>query len=236
MQDQEKTIDQLIDELNELRRKLVESEWLEIDQEFRLSFENANVGVCFVDMHGKLLQVNNKMCEIFGYEKSELEGMTVNSIAHPDDRNVSPNFISHALEGEYQVFEFEKRYLHKHGHIIFGKVSSSLARDAQGKPLYFISHIQDISESKRLEKEKESLIIELQQALAEVKRLSGFLPICSSCKKIRDDKGYWNEIERYISEHSETIFSHSICPDCIRKLYPKYADAVLGPLEKDEKK
>lgn len=63
---------------------------------------------------------------------------------------------------------------------------------------------------------------QLQAALKEVKKLSGFLPICSSCKKIRDDKGYWNQIESYIRDHSEAEFSHSICPGCVKKLYPEF--------------
>lgn len=73
---------------------------------------------------------------------------------------------------------------------------------------------------KKAEKDKERLISELQKALKKVKTLSGFIPICSSCKKIRDDKGFWNQLEIYIREHSEVEFSHSICPDCIKKLYP----------------
>jgi len=71
-----------------------------------------------------------------------------------------------------------------------------------------------------LMKEKEKLIGELQQALAKVKTLSGLLPICSSCKKIRDDKGYWNQIETYIRERSEADFTHGICPSCAKMLYP----------------
>ncbi len=63
---------------------------------------------------------------------------------------------------------------------------------------------------------------QLQLALTEVKKLSGLLPICASCKKIRDDKGYWNQIEIYIRNHSEADFSHSICPDCVTKLYPDF--------------
>ncbi|MCP3927936.1 MAG: hypothetical protein GY705_02410 [Bacteroidetes bacterium] len=59
----------------------------------------------------------------------------------------------------------------------------------------------------------------LQEAIAQIKTLSGMLPICSSCKKIRDDKGYWNQIESYIQDHSDVGFSHSICPDCAKKLY-----------------
>lgn len=72
----------------------------------------------------------------------------------------------------------------------------------------------------RLESEREALIKELQEALATIKTLSGLLPICASCKKIRDDKGYWNQIESYIRDHSDAEFSHGICPECAKKLYP----------------
>ncbi|MFH0823678.1 MAG: response regulator, partial [Pseudomonadota bacterium] len=80
---------------------------------------------------------------------------------------------------------------------------------------------REIQERKRAEEEKERLIGRLQGALAEVKRLSGLLPICASCKKIRDDKGYWRQIEAYIRDHSEADFSHSICPECAKRLYPE---------------
>jgi hypothetical protein len=68
--------------------------------------------------------------------------------------------------------------------------------------------------------EKDNLIIELEHALGEVKILSGLIPICSSCKRIRDDKGYWNQLESYIRDHSDAEFTHSICPECQAKLYP----------------
>jgi hypothetical protein len=77
----------------------------------------------------------------------------------------------------------------------------------------------EIETRKEAETKKELLIFDLQKTLEEVKVLRGFLPICSSCKKIRDDSGYWNQIETYISEHSEAQFSHSICPQCVEKLY-----------------
>ena len=70
------------------------------------------------------------------------------------------------------------------------------------------------------EKKRREIIAQLHQALGEVKTLSGLLPICASCKKIRDDSGYWNQIETYIRDHSEAEFSHSICPECAKKLYP----------------
>jgi len=77
---------------------------------------------------------------------------------------------------------------------------------------------------RQAEEEKEKVIRELQAALAEVKTLSGLLPICAACKKIRDDKGYWNQIEVYIHEHSGAEFSHGICPECAKKLYPEFYD------------
>ena len=94
----------------------------------------------------------------------------------------------------------------------------------------------EVGERKRIEKEKSELIQELQDALDQVKKLSGFLPICSSCKKIRDDQGYWHQVEKYVRDHSEAEFSHSICPDCMKTLYPEYADAVLSSLDIDKKK
>jgi PAS domain-containing protein len=80
--------------------------------------------------------------------------------------------------------------------------------------------IRDITERKGMEEEREHLILELQDALAKVKTLSGLLPICANCKRIRDDQGYWHSVEVYVREHSEASFSHGICPDCMKTLYP----------------
>ena len=80
---------------------------------------------------------------------------------------------------------------------------------------------KEITDRKRAEEEREKLIHELQEALNKIKTLRGLIPICASCKKIRDDKGYWNQIETYIRDHSEADFSHGICPECAKKLYPE---------------
>ena len=63
---------------------------------------------------------------------------------------------------------------------------------------------------------------EIEQAFSKIKTLSGLLPICAGCKKIRDDKGYWNEVEGYIEKHSDASFTHGMCPDCIKKYYPDF--------------
>jgi len=78
------------------------------------------------------------------------------------------------------------------------------------------------AELRAANEEKEKLIQELRKAITEVKTLSGLLPICASCKKIRDDSGYWNQIEVYIKAHSRAEFSHGLCPDCAKRLYPQF--------------
>ncbi|HUJ69255.1 MAG TPA: response regulator, partial [Syntrophorhabdales bacterium] len=87
-----------------------------------------------------------------------------------------------------------------------------------------IARVQAVARIKRAEdalrekkREQQKLIKELQEALAEIRTLKGFIPICASCKKIRDDEGYWNQLEAYISKHTDAIFTHSICPQCAEK-------------------
>jgi len=97
--------------------------------------------------------------------------------------------------------------------------------------VFFTGIIRDITQRTQTEEERNRLVLELQDALANVQTLRGLLPICASCKKIRDDTGYWNRIESYIETRSEAEFSHSICPDCVKTLYPEYADdeESIGP-------
>ena len=82
----------------------------------------------------------------------------------------------------------------------------------------------EIAQRKEAEQAQEKLILELQDVLLKIKTLSGLLPICSVCKKIRDDRGYWKQIEVYIRDHSEADFSHSICPEHAKKFYPELHD------------
>jgi hypothetical protein len=79
---------------------------------------------------------------------------------------------------------------------------------------------QDITEQKTVELDRIKLIEKLQQALSEVETLRGLLPICACCKKIRDDKGYWNHIEAYLRKHAHAEFTHTLCPDCVKQYYP----------------
>jgi DNA-binding NtrC family response regulator len=91
-----------------------------------------------------------------------------------------------------------------------------------------VSRFNDRLARQEAEREKERLIVELRTALNEVKKLSGLLPICSSCKRIRDSRDYWLQVDEYISQHSEVTFTHGLCPDCIKQLYPEMAGSILN--------
>jgi hypothetical protein len=93
--------------------------------------------------------------------------------------------------------------------------------DPVTRQIYYEGSVEDISERKSIEREREKLIEELRQALSRVRSLTGLLPICSSCKKIRDSGGKWNMLESYIETHSLAHFTHSFCPECAQRLYPE---------------
>ena len=100
------------------------------------------------------------------------------------------------------------------------EVAASNVSSSSGELVGRMASFIDITKRKEIEADREKLITKLQDALNEIKTLKGIIPICASCKKIRDDKGYWNQIEIYIKEHSDADFSHGICPECAKKLYP----------------
>ncbi len=132
-------------------RKRAEESLRHSEELFRQSFENANVGVCLIGLDGRFLKVNRKLCEMFGYESEDLEKMTVRDIAHPDYLEKSQQFFRRAVEAHISRDEFEKKYMHRQNRIVWGRVSSSLIRDDKGRPLYFISHVRDITARKQAE-------------------------------------------------------------------------------------
>ncbi len=134
------------------------------EERFRLAFENANVGICLTSLEGRLLKVNSKLCEMLGCDREELEQMNVSDITHQDDREVSLDFIKSAPMGGSAEVSFEKRYIHKRGDVVWANVSSSLIRDSQRNPMYFITHIQNITDHKRAE----AALVEAETQLATV--------------------------------------------------------------------
>lgn len=106
--------------------------------------------------------------------------------------------------------------------LYFDVVSSALGEHEQVSG--WVVMLRDVSARKRAEQERDAVIADLQQAVAGVRTLSGLIPICPSCKKVRHDDGYWEQVEGYVRDRSDADFSHGICPACITKLYPEMAD------------
>ncbi|MDA8099293.1 MAG: PAS domain-containing protein [Nitrospiraceae bacterium] len=116
----------------------------------------------------------------------------------------------------------EHRYVLGNGSVRDMEVHGFPIFNDRGAIIQVIEYCIDITDRKRAAEERERLIAELQEALKEVKMLSGLLPVCSSCRKIKDEQGAWSSLESYISDHTEAQFSHGICPECAQKLYPDF--------------
>ena len=122
-----------------------------IIKRFRSAFEHAAIGMALVRPDGYLLRVNPSFCRMLGYSEEELMSTTWQAITHSDDLEATDENVRRVLAGETDSRQLEKRYFHKLGHEVWGLLSFSLVRDADGNPLYFISQIQDITERKRAE-------------------------------------------------------------------------------------
>ena len=121
------------------------------ERRFRTVMENAPVGIYLIGIDGRFLSINIAMCEMLGYSNDELLGLTFNDITSNEDKEIGSSLMCRALSGEISTYSFEKRCLHKNGHKVWVSVSSSLMRDNKNNPMYFISHIQDITERKLAE-------------------------------------------------------------------------------------
>jgi PAS domain S-box-containing protein len=214
-----------------IEKQQVEEALREREERFRKIFVEGPLGMAIADLDRRFLKVNDMMCKILGYSEEELTSISIVEITHPEDKDPSFRNSMKLLKGDVPFYKMVKRYIRKDGEVIWAKLTVSIIRDDAGNPLYFLEMMEDITSQKLAEEEREHLILDLKDALARIKTLTGMLPICASCKKIRDDKGYWNQLEQYISEHSDVLFSHCLCPDCAKKEFKKVEDAIRMKFE-----
>ena len=168
-----------------------------VDTNFKIVYENQShrdlLGYHVGEYCYKAYQKRDEVCENCAVNKSFLDGNI-----HKDIRSV---FSGNGMK--------------------YVEITSSSLRDENGKIVAGVEIVRDITERKVIETEKEKLIAELQEALTSIKVLKGLIPLCAWCKKVRDDKGYWKKVERYIEEHSDASFTHGICPQCLQKTDPE---------------
>jgi len=178
-------------------------------------------GIIVVDAQGKKILQNKKTVELWKIPQ------------HIADNNDDEVQVQHVMQMTKNPEQFVEKIAHLYKHpdetswdeveltdgTVFDRYSAPVV-GKDGQNFGRIWTFRDITGRKRAEVEREHLIAVLQAALKEIKTLEGIIPICSHCKQIRDDKGYWNQIETYIQDHSESEFSHSICQECATKYYP----------------
>jgi PAS domain S-box-containing protein len=183
-------------------------------------------GIYALNSEGKVIFMNPEAERVLGWTEAELLNKNIHDIVH--SRGTDGSYLSFEDCPMHKVIDSAERFvsrdevfIRKDGTVFpVSVISAPLMED--GKVNASITAFRDITERKRIEQEREQLIADLQKALAEIKTLHGILPICSYCKKIRDDKGAWTQLEAYIAEHTNALLSHGICKECAKKMYPEY--------------
>ena len=182
----------------------------------------APAGFLMMDEGGNIIFVNRLVKKMFNYRKEELIGQPIEVLIPERFRK------EHVSQRTGFIKVPSGRKMGKGRHLFAKKkdgrefpVEVGLGYSHNQNSMLVSAVIIDISRQLEVERQREKLIAELKEALTKVKKLSGLLPICAGCKNIKDDTGYWTRIEAYIHDHSEAEFSHGLCPDCAKKLYPE---------------
>jgi len=183
-------------------------------------------GVYVLNALGNVTFMNPEAESLLGWREAELLHDNIHERIHPQRGDGSPlPFADCEIRKVFesgQIFRSEAEVFTRRDGTTFPVAVSSTPLFDDGKIVASVTAFRDISARLQLENEREKLVADLQQALAQIKTLHGIVPICASCKKIRDDAGAWHQMEVYISQHTDAQFSHGICKDCARKLYPEY--------------
>lgn len=194
-------------------RKKAETELAMSEQTARALLNASTESAFLIDRYGTFLTLNEITAKRLKKSSYELIGSNAFDFLPEDTAIRRQKVLDEVLEtGEPIRFVDERNGIIMDNHLY-------PIKDMEGEISKIAIFSNDITKEKEAEEERENLINELQTALAEIKTLSGLIPICAHCKKIRDDKGYWNNIESYIETHTEGQFSHGLCPQCADELY-----------------
>ena len=182
-------------------------------------FSSAPEGIVLCDNNSNIILANDEFLKVFGFERDKIINVPIDDlISSGEQRKEAQEITNKVQNGKLELIE-TTRYRKDGSKIEVSIVGKPIIHESKQIGVYAI--YRDITERKKAQKEQEKLVKELQKALDDIKTLSGLVPICSHCKKIRDDSGYWQKVEEYISQHSDVDFSHGICPECLQKHYPK---------------
>jgi PAS domain S-box-containing protein len=205
--------------VNVTEQKRIETELGLSEERYRDLIESASDLIQSVGPDGQFLFVNQAWRETLGYTEVELAGVSFFDIVDADRRDECRDMFHQIFAGKIGL-QIETVFVTSEG----GKINVEGTSDCEvegGHAVSIRSIFRNITSRKQAEAEREKLVQELRATIASVRELGGLLPICASCKRIRDDNGRWHRLETFITAHSRAEFSHGICPECAEKLYPE---------------
>ena len=193
-------------------------------------FADVPMGLFRASMQGRILASNPAFDELFGKDDDQdLPAFQLSDLYVNADE--CRRWLT-IVERDGIVRGMEVRMRRRDGAFIWVRQTASVVRDAQGRALHLEGTLEDVTEHKLVELEQERQIADLKNALETMKLLSGLIPICACCKKVKDEQGEWNDVETYIEERTQAAFTHSICSDCGQELYGPVWDRVTAQMER----
>lgn len=198
-------------------RRAAAAELDRIHGEYADLYDNAPCWYQSVASDGRVLRINETGLRWLGFARSEVVGHPFTTFMTSAARDKVIGVMKQFTDSG-RIADVELEYVRKDGGILPVLVNGIAVHDADGKIMLARTTMVDLTELKRTREERERVIDKLQDTLAQVKTLRGLLPVCAWCKRIRDDAGYYHTLESFIASHSDTQFTHAICPDCQRDL------------------
>ncbi|MDI6739996.1 MAG: PAS domain S-box protein [Candidatus Edwardsbacteria bacterium] len=199
-----------------LQRKRMEAEL----RKFHTAVEQCASIIVITDLEANIQYVNQAFASVTGYSREEAIGKNPRMLKSGWTTEEGYQRMWQVLTtGGTWKGEFHNK---KNGELYWEQAIITSIRDEQGKPAFYMAIKEDITMRRALEEERERLLAKLQDSLDNIKTLKGLIPICSSCKKIRNDQGYWQQVEVYVADHTGADFSHGLCDECAHKLYAAY--------------